>query len=63
MYEFSIVFVLQYRDGGSSRMNASDRVKKIVQEEGRTARNLVLYHVPVQDNQLGTGMFASFLCR
>lgn len=33
-------------------MNTSDRVKKIVQEEGRTARNLVLYHVPVLDNQL-----------
>ncbi|XP_060557180.1 S phase cyclin A-associated protein in the endoplasmic reticulum-like isoform X3 [Ruditapes philippinarum] len=43
-----------YRDGMSSRMNTSDRVKKIVQEEGRTARNLVIYHVPVQDNQLGT---------
>lgn len=42
-----------YRDGGS-RSNASDRVKKIVQEEGRTARNLVLYHVPVQNNQQGT---------
>lgn len=39
-------------------MNASDRVKKIIQEEGRTARNLVLYHVPVQDSQLpGTEVF------
>jgi len=32
------------------RMATSDRVKKIVREEGRTARNLVLYHVPVQDS-------------
>jgi len=31
-------------------MATSDRVKKIVREEGRTARNLVLYHVPVQDS-------------
>ncbi|KAL4227984.1 hypothetical protein ACF0H5_013422 [Mactra antiquata] len=37
-------------NGLPSRMNTSDRVKKIVQEEGRTARNLVLYHVPVQSN-------------
>lgn len=36
-------------------MSTSDRVKKIVQEEGRTARNLVLYHVPVQSNQQAAG--------
>ncbi|KAK3096644.1 hypothetical protein FSP39_001987 [Pinctada imbricata] len=28
-------------------MNSYDRVRKIVQEEGRTARNLVIYNVPV----------------
>ncbi|WAR00339.1 SCAPE-like protein, partial [Mya arenaria] len=32
-------------------MSTSDHVKRIVQEEGRTARNLVIYHVPVQENQ------------
>ncbi|KAL5005177.1 hypothetical protein ScPMuIL_018633 [Solemya velum] len=31
-----------------NRMNSSDKVRKIVQQEGRTARNLVLYSVPVE---------------
>ena len=36
-------------------MNSSDKVKKIVQTEGRTARNLVLYNVPLQPDSSGTG--------
>lgn len=32
------------------RMNSYDHVRKIVQEEGRTARNLVLYNVPVRQH-------------
>ena len=36
-------------------MNSSDKVKKIVQTEGRTARNLVIYNVPVQPNAAGSG--------
>ncbi|XP_053397159.1 uncharacterized protein LOC123551704 isoform X2 [Mercenaria mercenaria] len=39
-------------------MNASDRVKKIVEEEEWTARNIKLYHVPVQDKQQGTAVLA-----
>lgn len=31
-------------------MNSYDHVRKIVQEEGRTARNLVLYNVPVRQH-------------
>lgn len=31
-------------------MNSYDHIRKIVQEEGRTARNLVLYNVPVRQN-------------
>ncbi|XP_033749375.1 S phase cyclin A-associated protein in the endoplasmic reticulum-like isoform X2 [Pecten maximus] len=38
-------------------MNSYDRVRKIVQEEGRTARNLVIYNVPVeQENRTGAGL-------
>ncbi|KAK3584862.1 hypothetical protein CHS0354_027613 [Potamilus streckersoni] len=33
------------------RMNSSDKVRKIVQEEGRTARNLIIYNVPVEQNR------------
>lgn len=36
-----------------TRMNSYDHVRKIVQEEGRTARNLVIYNVPVRQH---TGM-------
>ncbi|XP_052278081.1 S phase cyclin A-associated protein in the endoplasmic reticulum-like isoform X2 [Dreissena polymorpha] len=50
--QFDLCFhVIEFGYGGfMTRMNTSDRVKKIVQEEGRTARNLVIYHVPVQEN-------------
>ncbi|XP_060063771.1 S phase cyclin A-associated protein in the endoplasmic reticulum-like [Ylistrum balloti] len=42
--------------GHYNRMNSYDRVRKIVQEEGRTARNLVIYNVPVeQQNRTGAG--------
>ena len=37
------------------RMNSYDRVRKIVQEEGRTARNLVIYNVPVEQRRSGSG--------
>ena len=33
------------------RPNGLDNIRKIVQEEGRTARNLVQYNVPVLENQ------------
>ncbi|KAL3866999.1 hypothetical protein ACJMK2_044240 [Sinanodonta woodiana] len=33
------------------KMNSSDKVRKIVQEEGRTARNLIIYNVPVEQNR------------
>ena len=36
-------------------MNSSDKVKKIVLTEGRTARNLVLYNVPLQPDTSSTG--------
>lgn len=36
-------------------MNSYDRVRKIVQEEGRTARNLVIYNVPVEQRRSGSG--------
>ena len=32
-------------------MNGMDHVRKIVQEEGRTARNLVQYSVPLEDEE------------
>lgn len=35
----------------TSRPNGLDSIRKIVQEEGRTARNLVQYNVPVLENQ------------
>ncbi|GFR79611.1 S phase cyclin A-associated protein in the endoplasmic reticulum-like isoform X2 [Elysia marginata] len=35
----------------NSRPNGLDSIRKIVQEEGRTARNLVQYNVPVLENQ------------
>ncbi|KAK7501611.1 hypothetical protein BaRGS_00007042, partial [Batillaria attramentaria] len=37
------------------RMISSDHVRKIVQEEGRTARNLVQYSVPLEDESEPTG--------
>ncbi|CAC5420269.1 S phase cyclin A-associated protein in the endoplasmic reticulum [Mytilus coruscus] len=37
------------------RMNSYDRVRKIVQEEGRTARNLVIYNVPVEQRRSSSG--------
>ena len=33
-------------------MNGMDHVRKIVQEEGRTARNLVQYNVPLEDEEV-----------
>ena len=36
-------------------MNIVDSVRKIVQEEGRTARNLVKYSVPLETQQERTG--------
>ncbi|XP_069136732.1 S phase cyclin A-associated protein in the endoplasmic reticulum-like [Argopecten irradians] len=46
--------------GHYNRMNSYDRVRKIVQEEGRTARNLVIYNVPVeQQNRPGAGISAA----
>lgn len=33
-------------------MNSSDHVRKIVQEEGRTARNLVQYNVLLEDEEV-----------
>ncbi|XP_021362165.1 S phase cyclin A-associated protein in the endoplasmic reticulum-like isoform X2 [Mizuhopecten yessoensis] len=43
--------------GHYNRMNSYDRVRKIVQEEGRTARNLVIYNVPVeQENRAGANL-------
>ncbi|KAL8602246.1 hypothetical protein ACOMHN_022759 [Nucella lapillus] len=35
----------------TQRMNSMDHVRKIVQEEGRTARNLVQYNVPLEDEE------------
>ncbi|XP_076464959.1 S phase cyclin A-associated protein in the endoplasmic reticulum-like isoform X2 [Babylonia areolata] len=35
----------------TQRMNSMDHVRKIVQEEGRTARNLVQYSVPLEDEE------------
>ncbi|XP_048254024.1 S phase cyclin A-associated protein in the endoplasmic reticulum-like [Haliotis rufescens] len=37
------------------RMNSFDRVRKIVQEEGRTARNLVQYNLPLETHHERTG--------
>lgn len=34
------------------KMNSSDHVRKIVQEEGRTARNLVQYNVLLEDEEV-----------
>jgi len=31
------------------RLPSDDRVRKIVKEEGRTARNLVTWNVPLED--------------
>ena len=41
------MLTFQYRDG-PQRINSSEKVKKIIQTEGRTARNLVIYNVPIQ---------------
>ena len=47
MLHIIIMFIFQYRDG-PHRINSSEKVKKIIQTEGRTARNLVIYNVPLQ---------------
>ncbi|XP_041368971.1 S phase cyclin A-associated protein in the endoplasmic reticulum-like [Gigantopelta aegis] len=39
----------------NQKMNIVDSVRKIVQEEGRTARNLVKYSVPLETRQERTG--------
>lgn len=41
-------------------MNSSDNVRKIVQEEGRTARNLVQYNVLLEDEEV-PGMITRIL--
>ena len=33
----------------SQRLTSDDHVRKIVREEGRTARNLVTWNVPLED--------------
>ena len=38
-------------NGNYNRQTSFDRVRKIIQEEGREARNLVQYNVPVEDEQ------------
>ena len=43
------------------RMNSMDHVRKIVQEEGRTARNLVQYNVPLEDEE-NSGTLDSVWC-
>ncbi|XP_062612464.1 S phase cyclin A-associated protein in the endoplasmic reticulum-like isoform X2 [Saccostrea cucullata] len=40
----------QFSHQNLTRMNSYDHVRKIVQEEGRTARNLVIYNVPVRQH-------------
>ncbi|XP_056020838.1 S phase cyclin A-associated protein in the endoplasmic reticulum-like isoform X2 [Ostrea edulis] len=40
----------QFSHQNVTRMNSYDHVRKIVQEEGRTARNLVIYNVPVRQH-------------
>ena len=39
---------------GFQRQSSYDRVRKIVQEEGRTARNLIQFNVPVEDEETHT---------
>lgn len=46
--QFSISFDADFKKT-FPRMNGLDRVRKIVQEEGRTARNLVQYSLPLQE--------------
>lgn len=42
-------------------MNSLDHVRKIVQEEGRTARNLVQYSLPLEDQNENTSLFLFIL--
>ena len=40
--------------GGPTRQTSYDQVRKIVQREGRTARNLITWSVPVESYDYGT---------
>lgn len=57
LYCNDCIFLLPWIQGGHGggyhRQNSDDRVRKIVQEEGRTARNLLSWSVPLETENEG----------
>jgi len=52
---FAFVFIIVCTKA-PQRLSSDDQVRKIVKEEGRTARNLVTWNVPLEDQ--GNVMYA-----
>lgn len=45
----AVLTVLSHLQATVSSVASNDRVRRIVQEEGRSARNLIAYNVPARD--------------
>ena len=48
---------------GLHRTNSQDHVRRLVEKEGRAARNLVTWSVPVSDERQGTVYISKNLLR